>query len=813
MHQFRYALRILGKAPAFTAVAIVTLALGIGVNSGIFSIIDAAMIRPLPYASPERLVSMWETLTGDPPDQWNTSGSGDDPAVRMTVSPANLADYRKQNDVFSGIASWELIGMNLTEDGPPERLSGERVSANFFSVLGVEPVLGRAFRPEEEKPGNGHVVILSYGFWQEKLGADPEWAAKTLTLEGEKYRIVGIMPRGFESPAQMGTTDPLAFFVPAGYAPDLAADHSRHFVWTVARLRPGVSLRAAQTEMDAISARLAREHPKTNRNLKTAMAPLGDDLVRNARISLLVMLGAVGLVLLIACANLANLLLARAAGRVHEITIRFALGASRARVVGELLAQSAVLAAMGAAAGLALGIWTRELLEKLSPGGIPRVNSAGLDARVLLFTVLLSAITGIAFGIFPALQVSRAARPAEALKSNERGSAGAGVMRWRNALMAAEIAVSMILLVGAGLLIRSFVALNGVKLGFDTTHVMAMKIRLPLTRYPDATKQFAFFHDLADRVRPLPGVEAVGFANNLPMRGGWSSSFDLDSGEEFETDAQAVSTGYFATLGIPLLRGRLFTPADREDAPPVAVVNMKFARTALHNGTAIGRRMRWHKDMQWITIVGIVGDIRREGKAKEILPEVYLPAADAKLWPVYMSDFAFRSVGDPKLLVAAVERQVWAIDKDQPVTQVRTLDEVIARAASERRFQTTVLLLFALLALGLALVGVYGVISYAVTQRTGEMGVRIALGASRGDILKLVIGRAMLLVATGILAGAAGAYALSRSLQMLLFEIQPWDPLTYAALAVALPLVALAACYIPARRATRVDPMVALRYE
>ncbi len=465
---------------------------------------------------------------------------------------------------------------------------------------------------------------------------------------------------------------------------------------------------------------------------------------------------------------------------------------------------------LGSAVGLAFGIWTRELLVKLSPAGIPRLASAHADWRVLLFTLALSLIAGVAFGLFPALQLSRAGA-VEAMKSTGRGAAG--VMRWRGALMTAEIAVSMILLVGAGLLVRSFLALNRVDLGFETGRVMAMQLRLPASRYADSTRQLAFFDELSRRVEQLPGVEAVAFANHMPMRGGWSSSFLLESGEQPQADAQTVSPGYFETLGIPLMRGRLLTAADRDGSAPVAVVNQRFARSLLRTDDAAGRKFRSSGNSPWVTIVGVVSDVRREGKAAEILPEVYLPAAQGKLWPARLTDFAFRAAGDPKALITAAEQQVWAIDKDQPVTAVRTLEEVVTRAGAARRFQTLVLMLFAGLAMALALVGVYGVVSYSVAQRTPEIGVRIALGASRASILRMVIARAMTLIAVGIVSGAACAFALSRYLGTLLFEIRPTDPVTYASLAATLTLVALAACCIPALRATRIDPMMALRYE
>ncbi len=815
MNNLRYAIRLLLKSPGFSLVAILTLALGIGVNSAIFSIVDAVMLRPLPYPESDKLVSLWEQKVREGPNNTNTSGQsigGRSSADRMTVAPANLADYQKQRDSFTGLAGTEVTGMNLTEAGSPERLWGERVTANYFQVLGVSPSQGRAFLPEEDRPGAEREAILSDELWRSRFGADPYLLGSAITLDGEKYTVVGLMPPGFQSPSQFNMTDRLAFFVPAAYPAVLLSQRGDHEINVIGRLKPGVTVASAQAEFDAISAHLAQQYPPTNKFMSTGMAPLSTDISRNARTSLAVLLGAVGLILLIACANLANLLLVRAIGRQREITIRFALGASRIRVIGELLAQSTVLAILGCGVGLAFGYWTERLLVTIAPPtNMPRLDAAGLNGRVLLFTVALSLLTGLLFGIFPAWQASKS-KPAAAMRASERNLAGTSVMRWRSLLMVTEIAVSMVLLVGAGLLLKSFVTLNGVDLGIVTERVLAMNVNLPETRYTTGDRREAFFNDLAERVSHLPGVESVGYANRMPMRGGWSSGARFENGApNIDADYQAVSPGYFATLGITLMRGRLLTPADRTGSVPVAVVNQEFVRRGMSQGDPVGRRFRRNAD--WITIAGVVSDVRRSGKAAEMSPEVYLPAAQTAIYPVRLADFAFRATGDPKKLIAAVQQQVWAIDKDQPVTNIKTYEEVISQSVSGRRFQTLLLGLFASLALILATVGIYGVIAYSVSQRIPEIGIRMALGASRGGILKMVIGRSMLLVAAGIAAGAAGAYVLSKYLKSLLFEVKPGDPWTYAGIAILLTVVALAAALIPARRATRVDPMIALRYE
>ncbi len=811
MRNIRYALRLLRNSPGFTTIALLTLALGIGVNSAIFSVVDAVMLRPLPYAEPERLVSLWEMVTGPPPAIVKTVNSPDYPR-RSTVSPANLMDYRTAPS-FSGLAAHEYAAMNLSQAGAPERIWGERVSSNFFDVLGIQPERGRAILPEEDRPGVPKVVVISHELWARRFGLDPEMIGKSIMLDGVPHRVIGIMAAGFEAPAQFGFSDRLQFFIPEAFPADLLANRGDHEVNVAGRLRPGASIEQARAELDAISTRLASQYPDTNKNYKTAIAPMREDIARNVRTSLLVLLGAVGLILLIACANLANLLMARAVGRLREVSIRIAIGASRGRVIRELVGQSLVLAGLGGMAGLALGSWARQLILRWAPGGIPRLDGASLDWRVLLFTVSVAFLTGLAFGLFPAFQVAAGA-PIDSLRSNDRSVAGGAVLRWRAIFMAAEIALSMMLLIGAGLLLRSFIVLNKVDLGFQTERVLAMNINLPDEGYKTPEQRLAFFEDLTARVTALPGVVAAGFSNRMPMRGGWSGGFQIPGlTGSYEAELQAVSPGYFETLGFTLLRGRLLTPADRNGAMPVAVVNAAFSRMFLQGGDPVGRQIQRNPTAPLITIVGVVADIHRSGKTEAANPAIYFPAAQTNLYPVRIADFAFRTANDPKPLIAAVERQVWAIDRNQPVTNVKTLAEVVSQSVAQRRFQMWLLLLFAGLAFILSVIGVYGVIAYSVSQRTKEIGLRIALGAGRRDILFMIVVRGMLVVASGILAGAAGAYAISRSLRSLLFEIQPADGVTYFAVAGLLSIVAPAACYLPARRAAAVDPMVALRYE
>ncbi|HLJ47837.1 MAG TPA: ABC transporter permease [Bryobacteraceae bacterium] len=814
MDHLRYALRVLAKAPSFTAIAVLTLALGVGVNSGIFSIVDAVVLRPLPYPQPERLVSLWTRSLPNQPQNMRSSGDtlGGTPNDRFTISPANLVDYRKSTRVFTGMAGFAFAGRNLTESGPPERLFGEKVTADYFQVLGVGPAIGRAFLPQEQQPGNDRVVIITNELWHRRFGGDAGLLGREIMLDQQNCRVIGIMAPGFKSPTQFVVPEELSFFVPAAYSPAQLADRSTAELNVIARLKPGATIRQAQDEMDAISTGLEQQFPATNKNIRLGMDLLGTDIASTVRTSMLVLSGAVGLILLIACANLANLLLARGVGRQREIAIRFALGARRGQIIRELFTQSAALAAFGFIAGLALGGWTTQLLVRFAPADIPRLGTAGVDARVIAFTALLSIATAILFGLFPAIQATRSG-PSTTLKASERGVAAPGVMRSRNLLMVAEISLSMMLLVGAGLLLRSFLLMNGVDVGYETHSVVAMNVNLPPANYPTADQRFAFFDDLAARVAALPGVESTAFANRLPLRGGWNTSVQLDDKlDQRNAEGQAVSTGYFQTLEIPLLRGRLFTQQDRRNAPRVAIVNAAFARAYLGGHDATGHQLRLGPNMP-ATIIGMVADVHRGGKASRAAPQVYFPAAQTDTYPVRLADFAFRAGGDPKALVAAVRRQVWAIDKDQPVTRVGRLDDLVSEAAAPRRFETLLIGLFAALALTLALVGIYGVVSYSVSQRTGEIGLRLALGANRGNILRMVVLRSLILIAAGIVTGAAAAYGLSRYLAALLFEVRPYDPATYATIAFLLSTVAVAACLVPARRAMKIDPMVALRYE
>ena len=796
----RLAARSLMRTPAFSIAAILTLALGVGMNSVIFGAIDAVLLRPLPYGQPEGLVSLWET---DPVAGRRSGG---------TVSYANLLDLEEQNTMFTGIAAFGLSPRNFIGGDTPRRIWVNRVTTNFFSVLDVAPIQGRAFLQEEKHPGRHLVAVVSDRFWRE-LGRPSSLLHSTIRLNDEPYEIVGVLPAGFQAPNDFGRAEPSSIFVPLTVTPADRSPtrHGDHDLDAVARLRPGVSIAAAQTALSRIYATLAKTFPETNHGRDAGIAPLREDVARTVRKSLLILLGAVGMLWLVACVNLANLLLVRAVGRQSEITLRVALGATRSHIIQMLVTHSALVAVLGCLAGLTLGGVLSRLLMRIAPAGIPRLDSMGIELRAFVFMTALSLVAGIVFGLFPAWRVSRPAL-ADALRSSERHMVGRSVLRWRNALVVAEIAVSIVLLTGSGLLLRSFIKLEGVDLGFATDRVVTMNINLPAARYGTAEHRLRFFEELASRVSTLPGVEGVGFANRFPMRGGWSGSLIVhDPNNPIEVDLQAVSTGYFSTLGIPLIGGRYFDASDRAGSPPAAVVNTAFANSYFPGRDPIGQRVWRTQNSEPVTIVGVVGDVRRAGKSAKIQPGLYYPAAQTSLYPVALADFAVRSTSDPKTLLPAIRDAVRAIDRTQPIGNVRTLDEVISESVAQRRFEMILIMLFAAVALALTVVGIYGVVSYSVSQRLSEFGVRAALGASRTDILGMVLGQAGTLIAIGLGLGLAGSLALSQTLTTMLFEVPSYDPLTFAGVALLLTTVAMVSSYLPARRAAAIQPATALR--
>jgi putative ABC transport system permease protein len=803
VHNIRYTLRLLWKSPGFTAAALLTLALGIGANTAVFSVVDGVMLRPLPYADPARLVSLWET---------NDERTGS----RSNVAPANLVDYVRANRSFDGLAGFASSSMSLTKAGAPEQLLGEAITWNTFAVLGVAPAIGRPFLREEDRPGAEHVVILSDSLWRARFAADRGILGRSITLNGERYEVVGVMPPSFQPLTQFRSAVAVTFFVPAAYPEELLANHGDHEIYVVGRLAPGVTLVQAQADLQSISSDLARRYPDTNRTTRARIAPLNADIVRSVRTSLLMLVGAVALVLLIACVNIANLLIVRAIGQRQDVAIRMALGASRGQIAAEMLTRGAVLGVLGGTAGLLCGVWTRDALVAMAPASIPRLDRLAISPRVLAVTMTLSIVTGLVASLLPALQAA-GRDMTSGLKGGGLSVSGArSIMRWRGVLMAAEIAAALMLAVGAGLLVRSLMRLSAIELGFETDRVLTLNVRLPETKYTDQRRRAAFFQELAPRVRAIAGVRDVAFANNMPMRGGWGGGFQMTGPAgvtRADADFQAVSPGYFATLGIPLVRGRLLTDADRDGSLHVAVVSQTFVRQFIADRDPIGQQFERFDGEPPVTIVGVVGEVRRDGKEAAIAPQIYLPAAQTDVYPVRIASLAVRATGDPHALVPAIQRAVWAIDPDQPITNVRTLDEVLSMASAQRRFNMMLLTSLAGLAVALALVGVYGVVAYAVAQRTREIGIRVALGATRRDVVALVVKGGLAWSVAGIAAGIAGALAAGRLIAGLLFGVAASDPATFATIAAAMIVIAVSASYIPARRAASVDPVSALRTE
>ncbi|HEV2915193.1 MAG TPA: ABC transporter permease [Pyrinomonadaceae bacterium] len=805
----RYGARMLLRKPGFTLVAVITLALGIGANTAIFTVVNAVLLRSLPYPQPEQLVRIGGTNL----QRNKTLG---------TMSPQDFYDWRDRNTVFESIAAYDSWSPSLTGTGEPERLAAGRVSASFFNVLKSEPALGRSFLPTEEQRGNQMVAVLSYGLWQRRFGADPKIVGRQIMLNSVGYTVVGVMPRDFESPQFSG----IGFEQPelwAPFAPDLTqwSRSGRAVDAAIARLKAGVSLEQAQAEMHLIARQLQQQYPEENAGEDVSLASLHGQLVGKIRSALLVFLVAVGFVLLIACANVANLLLARAAARQREMAIRTALGAGRYRIVRQLLTESLLLSALGGLLGLLLALWATDYLVALGSDSIPRLGSIGLDLRVLSFTTALTFLTGIAFGLAPAISTSNPDLN-ETLKEGGRTSTGgAGRQRVRSLLVVSEIALSLLLLIGAGLLIKSFMRLQRVDPGFDPRNVLSMSIFLPGTKYPEESQHVAFFDQLDERAASLPGVEAVGMVSNLPVSGNFDTVSFYIEGQPVPAPANVpdverytINSDYFRAMGIPLLSGRPFGAQDRADAPAVAIIADTAARRFWPNESPIGKRIKLgsldNPERPWISIVGVVGDVRHYGLDIAPEPQLYLPHRQN---PTQFMTLVVRSTGNPEGQIAAVREQVWAIDRDQPVFNIKPMESFVAESIAPRRFTMLLLGLFATVALVLAIIGLYGVMSYAVTQRTHEIGVRMALGAQGSDVLKMIVGHAMTLVMIGVVTGLVAAFALTRVISSFLYGVSATDAWTFVAVPLLLCAVAAAASYLPARRATKVDPMVALRYE
>jgi len=811
----RYGARMLLKNPGFTLVAVTTLSLGIGANSAIFSVVNSVLLRELPYREPRRLVMVWS----DRPQLQARTGMTEGP-----VSAADFTDWRDQNQSFEQIAALHSQSLNITGAGEPKFVGGVRASASLFALLGVEARHGRVFLPEEDRAGANRVVILSDRLWVRGFGADPKIIGQTISLNNEPYTVVGVMPPDFQFPRKADLPAGFQFprevdlYTPLALTPEQRNNRGRHYLSVIARLKPQTGFEQARAEMEGIAERLKQQYPNTNRDKGVRLVAFHQQVVGKARPALLALLGAVGFVLLIACANIANLLLARGAARQKELAIRAALGAGRLRVIRQLLTESLLLAASAGALALLLAVWGVDLLRAIIPNNLPRADEIGVDVRVFGFTLVVSLGAGILFGLIPALQASRTDLN-ETLKEGGRSSGGGGHNRFRGLLVISEIALALLLLVGAGLLARSFVRLMSVDPGLDPRNVLTMDIMLPRGKY-QPPQQAAFFQQLLERLRALPGVQSAGAVYPLPLSGAEEGmGFGIEGrppatpGERRNAGPRWVSPDYFKALKIQLLKGRVFTESDGAEAPLVLVINEAMARQYWPNEDPIGGRVAFNglgNQPIWREIVGVVKDVRHTALDTESKPQMYFPFTQ---FPSPFMTLVARTDGDPLSLVAAARSQVQAIDRDQPISNIHTMEELLAKSVSQRRFNLLLLAIFAGVALLLAVVGIYGVMSYSVEQRTHEIGVRMALGGGAADVLRLLLGQGMKLVAIGVAIGLAAAFGLTRLISALLFDVRATDPVTFVTLALLLTVVALLACYIPARRATKVDPIVALRRE
>ncbi|MEP7343281.1 MAG: ABC transporter permease [Acidobacteriota bacterium] len=798
----RFGLRMLLSKPGFTLIAVLSLALGIGANTAIFSLVDAVLLRPLPFHEPERLVIVWEDAAkiGFP---------------RNTPAPANYADWKAQNQVFEDMAALNWRSLALTDEGEPEKVETQGVTANFFPLLGVKPMLGRSFTQEEDKEGADRVAVVSYGLWQRRFGGDPALVGKEILLDGQKRTVLGVMPAGF----QFMSKD-TGLWVPMAFNQEDLANRGGHYLTVVARMKPGVTLAQASADIAGITKRINQDHPMHGFELGSVVISLREQLAGDVRTSLIVLLVAVGCVLLIACANIANLLLSRGAARYREIAVRTALGAGRGRVVRQLLTESVLLAVAGGLTGLLFAWLSFSFLKQIIPASMALNAGVKIDVRIFGFTLLLSLLTGIVFGLAPALQAAKVDLN-EALKSGGRTGAGAGHRRLRGALVVTEIALALVLLVGAGLLIQTFLKLRALDIGVNPENVLTLRTQLPRSKYGELPKRAAFYQQVLERVRALPGVTAAGYGTAVPLtwKGG-TSGFTVEGKEQGpgqDANNRQVTAGYLETMGVKLRQGRFFDEHDDAQSQPAAIINETMARQYWPGENAVGKRFKLggtDSTSPWRTVVGVVGDVKEMGleappKAETFYPFQQLPDM---LWNM-PRDLTVRTSGDPMSLVAAVRQAVWSVDPAQPISNVRTMDEIMAEEVAQRRIGMTLLAAFAALALLLASLGIYGVLSYAVTQRTQEIGIRMALGANRLAVLRLVMADGLRLAAAGVAIGLGVSFALTRLMTGLLFGVSASDPRTLAGVTLLLTAVALLACYVPARRATKVDPMIALRYE
>jgi putative ABC transport system permease protein len=796
----QYGLRAHLKKPSFSLLAVLTLALGIGANSTIFSFVNGILIRPLPFKAPDALVMLDETAPKRNIDS-------------MGVSFPNFVDWRQRNHVFEDVAAYDDRSFTLTDGGEPEQLAGGRLSQGLLEILGVAPMLGRTFASAEDSPGGNPVVILGHGLWQRRFSGDPNIIGKTVMINSASRTVIGVMPAGFRFPEVADLWVPLAL-------DDKVWTRTDRGLSAIARLKPGVTIEQARPEMAAVAGQIEQENPVTNEGMSVSVTEVRQALVGDYRRALLILLGGVCLVLLIACANIANLLLARASSRHREMAIRAAIGASRGRIVRQLITESLVLSAVGGAAGLLLAMWGLHLLLAAIPIEFPYWMKFSLDGRVVGFTVAVSLLTGIIFGTAPALAASKVDLN-DALKEGGRsGVDGARGGRLRSLLVVAEVALSLVLLVGAGLMMRSFIRLQNADSGLNAKNVLTMVVPLPSAKYKTPEQRSDFFQHLLERIQALPGVESAGAVSRLPLSGSaWGRSLTVEGrpvlpvGQAVMINHFVVTPDYRKTMGITLLRGRDFTNVDSKDAPKVTMIDQRLAEEYWPDEDPIGKRVRFgppEDNEPWHTIVGVVGEVRHQRLDRATRKSVYLPALQVPLGEMAIT---VRTRTDPESMTAAVRNQVRDLDPQQPVMSVNTMTDVIAKSIWQQRLYAILFGVFAVMALILASIGIYGVISYVVTQRTHEIGIRLALGAQAGDVLRLVVRQGMTLTIIGLVIGLAASFALTRLMASLLFSVSATDPMTFVAISALLAFVAFLACYIPARRATKVDPMIALRYE
>jgi putative ABC transport system permease protein len=816
MHSFfrdlRYSARMLFKNPAFTAVAVMSIALGIGANSLVFSVVNAVLLKSLPFNDPASLVLIW----GDSETSATLKG-------RNQVSATDVADYRAQSNSFQEVSTftgWYPLMSGDGTQGQAERVAGIQVGDGFFKVMKAEPMLGRVFDAEDQKEGQDRVIVLGHGLWTTRFGSDRNVVGRTIQLNSRPYTVVGVLgPNARPLPTTLVEPEG-QFYRPVAEAYDDSERDARH-LRSIARLKPGVTIEQAQTEMAGIAKRLEQEHPLTNKNYGVNVVSITDDTVGGLRRTLAMVFGAVAFVLLVACANVANLLLARSTARRKEITIRAAIGAGRWQLVRQLLVESLLLSIIGGVLGLLLATWGLSVIETLGAKLNPMFTDLHIDLRTLGFTFALSIITALLFGLAPALQISKPDLT-HSLKDNGRGSGSSGIRnRLRSGLVVSEIALTLILLVCAGLLIKTVLRITDVDKGFNSDGVLTMNIGLPGAKYPKPADWVRFYQQTTDRVAAIPGVQAVGITSVMPL----TSNFDgrglavedhpRPRGEELTVDLYVMTPGYLKAMEVPVLRGRPLNESDREKTDKVALINNTMAQTLWPEQDPLGRRIRFAGDdgseaQQWRTIVGVVTDVSQYALDQKPPMQIYLPHAQ---FPTSFNTLVVKTTGDPKAIIGAVKNEILAVDKDQAVYSVATLDELLGESIVVRRFLMLLLLVFAAIALILAAIGIYGVMSFVVTQRTKEIGIRMALGAQTRDVLAMVLKNGIVLAVIGVAVGLVSAFALTRLLRSLLFGVTATDAATFAVVSLGLVAVVLCACYLPARRASKVDPLVALKYE